>query len=349
MLDWLTASLPFSALPEQVWQHLSTIGDRIMRYCPRSNEVKWESPAWDSVRSDSHQIAFRVGSDAIHIQGSPCRVVGDGDAVFGPVDGLRPADGLRAMVRHACKVLSVILPLDPSLWRVSRMDCTVHLLFDDLPSVRVALAHLRNLEGGRYRVSQQAGDTVYWNHSSRRKAAKAYAKGPHLSYLMRRKDYTGRQYSESEIALANRLLRLELRLGSQFWNEQNKVSPWFEMSAADVDAAAWVHFDKLLGDASVIHVSDLEASLRSVTVNGESLTDGAVRSALGLWGLIGSFGWERAREMTPRTTWYRNLKFLRLAGLSDLDISSGRIVELRAERLCCARRVTSWSELRAVA
>lgn len=347
MLDWLTIRLPYTALSEQVLKVVEGHGDRIMRYCPRTGDLRWESSAWDSIRSDSHQVLARLGSDALHLQGSPARAMGDADAVFGPQPPPTPADGARAMIRHVSRALGTILPADPRLWVCSRMDCTVHLQLASLADVRVALSLLRGVEGGRYRVSQQSGDTVYWSHRSRLRAGKAYAKGPHLRWMQKQPNYSGRRYSDGELDAADCLLRLECRLGAQYWRERAE-KPWCEWSAADVDAAAWAYFDRMLGDTEMTHVNDIESAIRGVIDrNGEPITEGKARAALGTWGLIGAFGWERAKVMVSKPTWYRHMAVLRAAGLSDADISAGRVIELRALRLSEARRVFSWSDLRA--
>ncbi|MFO1357856.1 phage/plasmid replication protein [Plasticicumulans sp.] len=347
MLDWLTIRVPYTALSDDVLRVVEAHGDRIMRYCPRTGALRWESAAWDTIRSDSHQVLARLGSDALHVQGSPARAVGDADAVFGPQPPQSPPEGARAMVRHVSRALGVILPQDPRLWVCSRMDCTVHLALGSLADVRVALSLLRGVEGGRYRVSQQAGDTVYWSHRSRLRAGKAYAKGPHLRWMQKQANYSGREYSASELEAADCLLRLECRLGAQYWRERAET-PWCEWSASDVDAAAWAYFDRMLGDTEMAHVTDIEAAIRKVIAkNGEPITEGTARAALGTWGLISSFGWERAKTMVSKRTWYRHLGILRDAGLSDADISAGRVIELRALRLSEARRVFSWSDLRA--
>jgi len=58
-------------------------GDTCLRYNPTSGEQVWDTAAWESIRSDSHQLSFRIGTDALWVQGSPARVMGDGDAIFG--------------------------------------------------------------------------------------------------------------------------------------------------------------------------------------------------------------------------------------------------------------------------
>jgi len=81
-------------------------------------------------------------------------------------------------------------------------------------------------------------------------------------------------------------------------------------------------------------------------VNQAAPTIAQGKAAYACWLLIKSEGWERARNNYPRTSWYRNLKILRIAGLSDSDISSGNIVQFR-RRIIEASIVTDWSELEA--
>ena len=107
LVDWVTAHLSYEYIQPEDWQKLILMTERVMRFKPNSDDfnihdsntgeamtkdgyfllnrdsVVYETSAWESVKSDSHQIAFRVGSDAIWIQGSPARVCGSGDAVFG--------------------------------------------------------------------------------------------------------------------------------------------------------------------------------------------------------------------------------------------------------------------------
>lgn len=345
MLDWVTARLDWTRFPREDWAKLLELGDRVQRYNPATGEVVWESHAWESIRSDSHGLTFRVGSDALWMQGSPARVIGDGCNVFGA--GASAAMDVTGCVDRMRSYLFQVLPVDdPSSsaadWIVSRVDVTKNLDLGDLGSVRNALRVLRDLEGGRYRVSQKAADTVYWSHTSRLRSGKAYAKGPHLEYLMRKRGYDGKQYRPEEIAAAGRLLRLELRLGSQFWRERSG-KPWHEWTREEFEQQWNDYFGRMIGDAEVTDDSDLKQRVMAA-----AKTEGQGRAAYGCWALIQSEGWERAREMYPLRTWYRHLKVLRAAGLADADLSAGRIVQLR-RRIIEARIVTSWAEIRNVA
>jgi II/X family phage/plasmid replication protein len=175
-------------------------GERIQRYDVATGEVRWETQAWDSMRSDSHGVAFQVGSDRLRFQGSPARAIADGNAVFGAgaAGALDVAGCVQAMGAVLGPGLDIALP-GVECFNVTRVDVTQNILLSALADVRAALAILRNCEGGRYRVNQPAGDTVYWSKGSSLRSGKAYAKGPHLRHLMKQRDYGGRRYTGEEI------------------------------------------------------------------------------------------------------------------------------------------------------
>lgn len=314
------------------------LGDRVCCYCPKTGDIRYESAKWESVRSDSHQIAIKAGSD-LWIQGSPARVIGDGDAVFGAgaaasLDIGACVDRMRSFVAG-----QLVADLPRSGWIVSRVDVTGNLELDSLAEVRQALSILRNVEGGRYRVSQQAGDTVYWSHLSKLRSAKAYAKGPHLAYLMKSPKYNGRVYNPQEIAQANRLLRLEMKLGRE-WFARN---PWHEVSADRLRQEWNMYFERMIGGSEMEADCDMQAR-----VIAAAPSEGKGKAAYGCWVMIQREGWERAREFYAKTSWYRHLGILRAAGLRDADISVGQVVQLR-RRIIEARQVGSWSDLSRVA
>ena len=346
LIDWITARLPDGHFERSEWDHLRSFSDRILRYNPATGEQVWETSAWESIRSDSHQLSFRIGSDALWVQGSPARIIGDGDAVFG--SGASSELNLMGCVDRMSAYAFQQFQIQPrghaTDWIVSRIDVTGNLLLDTLEDVREALRILRDVEGGRYRVSQQAGDTVYWSHRSRLRSGKAYAKGPHLDYQSRKnRSYDGRVYQPEEINLANRLLRLELKLGAQLLREDRLGKPWYELTSGDLYEQWNDYFGRMIGDSEMMTDADLKRK-----VIESAPTEGQGKAAYGCWTLIKSEGWERAREMCSKPTWYRNLKILRSAGLADADFSAGRVVEFR-RRILDAKLVESWDELKRVA
>ena len=178
LIDWVTARIGLDLLTPEARQAVALWGDRTVRYCPRSGEVRYECSVWDSVRSDSHQIAMRVTGD-LWVQGSPARVCGDGDTVFGsgPSSALDLLGCVARIVQFVEGMFGVSLP-SASIWTVSRVDVTASVLFDSISEVRQALAVLRGTEGGRYRVSQKAGDTVYHGGEAREGLEGARGRAP---------------------------------------------------------------------------------------------------------------------------------------------------------------------------
>ena len=341
LIDWLTARVEYQHLDRETVKKLNTIGDRVVRYCPLSGDVRYETSAWDSVRSDSHQIACRAGSDAFWIQGSPARVIGDGDAVFsaGASSALDLVGCLHRIVQFVADQTATLLPIDPACWIVTRVDVTENMMLDSLPEVLAALEVLRSCNGGRYRVSQTAGDTVYWSNRSRLRSGKAYAKGPHLQYLMKKnRHYSGREYTPSELLAAEKILRLELSLKSQYFRERLDKQ-WHQLTASDLKSEWNDYFLRMIGEAEIMNDDDLKTRIFQV-----ASTEGRARAAYGCWLHIQHEGWERARECYPRSSWYKMLKILRSAGLSDSDLSAGRVVELR-RKVLEARTVNDWQTL----
>ena len=102
-------------------------GDRVARYAADTGELRYESACWDSIRSDTHQISVRVGSDALWMRGSPARVIGRGDAAFGAgaSRALDPVGCLERMRASVSERLGVGLPVARH-WTVSRVDVTAY-------------------------------------------------------------------------------------------------------------------------------------------------------------------------------------------------------------------------------
>lgn len=360
LIDWLSIALPVSECLQDMVKQWQMHQDHIIKISA-DGEKEWEIAAWESVRSDSHQLAFQVTGSFIRIQGSPARIIADGDNVFsaGAAAALDLAGCLNVMVRFIAQHTGLDLPLHPSKWKLSRVDVTENLFVGSLPVVRQALSILRDCEGGRYRVSQQAGDSVYWSHRSRLRAGKAYAKGAELAHKMIKAGKQKilqpmRQYTIDEIAMASGLLRLELKLGAQYWRERI-AQPWHKTTPDQLKHEWESYFSRMIGGAEMTDDDDIYDRILNVVTLTKAPKKGMywvgqpmqtqAKAAYSLWNLIKSEGWEKAKDRTTKTTWYRNLAFLRAAGLSDADISRGNIVPLR-RKIMEATPVTNWAELR---
>jgi len=341
LIDWVTARVPLDRLAPAAFDAARSMGDRIRRYCPKSGDIRYESGAWDSIRSDSHQLVARAGVD-LWVQGSPARVIGDGCSVFG--SGASAALDLAGCVQRMVAFLSARLGVELphwSEWIVSRVDVTANLCLADLPQVKESLTVLRGTEGGRYKVSSQSGDSVYWGSKSKHRKGKAYAKGPHLRHLMKQKGYSGRRYTEQEIAVADRLLRLELTLGRE-WFARNEH--WQATTPGRLADEWESYFGRMLGSAEISDMArDIEERIKAV-----AKTEGEAKAAYRCWLVIKERGWTQAKEMHTNNTWYRHLRVLRRAGLGDADISIGEVVPFRRVQLRAAL-VRSWPELQRAA
>ena len=71
MIDWVTfrVSLDHFDLAEVL--ELRSKQDKVFRVTGDGVQV-WETVAWDSIRSDTHQLTYRITSDFVWVQGSPC-------------------------------------------------------------------------------------------------------------------------------------------------------------------------------------------------------------------------------------------------------------------------------------
>lgn len=343
LIDWLSLRLDDKDCPDWGgWRPLRDWGDRILRWCPATGEHRWEIAAWDSIRSDSHQLAIKAGGGSFYVQGSPARVMGSGDTVFGAGDAGRDiVQCASMMIAFAARLVYVDPVPHYRLWHLTRADITANYLLPSLAGVRVALSELRNVEGGRYRVSQQAGDTVYWSHLSRHRAGKAYSKGPHLRHLLKQSTYTGCRYTDADLDLADRLLRLELRLGSK-WFYQLPI-PWYRLLWDNLKEQHDEYFLRMVGVEGLEGV-DMSFVDRFIQV---APTEGQGKAAARSWALVQAMGWQAARDTMPKSTWYRHQQIWKAAGLGDSDISAGRVVSLR--RPLIMHPVSSWEDLRLAA
>lgn len=337
LIDWVTARVSLDQLSEPARLAVQQIGDRIQRYCPKTGQVRYESSAWDSIRSDTHQITVRTQSD-FWMQGSPARVIGDGDTVFGSgpssdLDLVGCVDRMRWFMQT-----QIGHPLPPATsWIVTRVDVTSNLKFESNHEVLEALGVLAQTSGGRYRVKQDHGTSCMWNHRSKLKKAIGYSKGDHIEWLMKQLHYTGKKYSAEEIEQIKKLLRLELRLGREFFSRID----WRSLTSEDLANQWHEFFDRMIGDSEVTNEHEVKKNIEAVAD-----TEGQARAAHACWTLIRTQGWEVARQMHSKTTWYRNLKILRAAGLGDADFSQGEVVQLR-RKIIEAQHCENWQQLAA--
>lgn len=156
---------------------------------------------------------------------------------------------------------------------------------------------------------------------------------------MKRKSYNGRQYTDEEIKQADRILRLELSLKSQ-WLREKADMPWYELTSGHLNEQWQEYFQQMVGDMNIQNENEIKARIYELAE-----TPRRAIAAWLCWQNIKSEGTHKARNNFSKATWYRHMNLLRASGLSDADLSLGEVVAFRG-RVLEFNQVESWEELR---
>ena len=334
LIDYLTLAISPMVLSREMYEALYSQQDTVLCMSP-DGEVKWSKPTHQIMRSDTHQITFRL-DQTLDIMGSPAHFMGVGhDNVFGSMD-IREC--FHAMVSFVANRIGCELPLDPRLWKVRRVDVTGNFYLNTLTDVKQALSDLRHSEGGRYQV-KTAAETVYWSQGSRLRSGKAYAKGPHMEKMVKKKQFL--EISQKQLDMLQGLLRIELQLGSQFWRKKKKQHQhWYTFTSKRFKAIFDEYFQPLIGQVEVSEMSDILDKLYEVAP-----TPRRAEAALNTWLRIKEYGLEKTRGKISRSKWYQDKKLLNQAGLGWSDFQQRRIVPFRRKTIILGDPVTSWDDL----
>ena len=331
LVDYLTLALHPMLCPKEALEALKQRQNTILCITP-DGERLWEIPERVSVRSDTHFVTARLDRNLV-IQGSPARCMEDGtNNVFGSFD---ICECFQAMVVHVSRQLGCKLPLDPELWKARRVDVTGNYFLGCLTDVKQALNDLRHTEGGRYQV-KTAAESVYWNYRSRLRAGKAYAKGPHMEYMIKQGKA---QLSEKQLDMLQGVLRLELKLGSQFLRRDAEL-PWYDCTSEYLKSVYDAYFNQFVGSVEVSEMSDVRERLNEVAPTVRS-----AEAAYYMWTRIKEIGVERARAEVCRAVWYKRKKILNQAGLGWSDMQQRKVVPFRRKLIVLGDPVTSWNDL----
>lgn len=332
LIDWLTLRLGPEHIPLSLRTALESRNGLVLGVNP-DGTLLWRKPMRESVRSDSHQITIEIGH-SLRIYGSPARTVHQNN-MFGSGDPVTCAlDMLAFASRHTD------MPFPVNDWDCTRMDVTLNYDLGGPTEVRQALNQLRHAEGGRFQVRTSA-ETVYWGSvRSALRSGKAYHKGPHLRYQLRRDQCV---VNDEELTMADRVLRLELSLKSQFWRER-ATKRWLDYTEADLEKLHEEYFGNLIGSTEVTEMDDLLQRFEQVAP-----TEGQALSAYRTWTLIKAVGVRTTQDSMPRATWYRHKKIMFDAGLSWADFHDRKVVEFRRRPLILGQPVRCWEDLRRVA
>lgn len=342
MIDWLTIRVPLNAeFSAEIHARLRQFIGHLTNVAS-SGEVMWTKPSLDidALRSDTPGLCWSVVGDGeqyfLSIGASPASLE-FGVNVFGSSDIRHCAMVLK---HHAERALSCILP-PLERWQCRRIDITHNYKLDGLGQVQQALRELRKGDGVRQKATVPKGDTVVWGQGSDLMSGKAYAKGPQLRYLQKkRKDML--EVSDEYVELAESLLRFELSLRARWFRRHG--NNWLNFSEDYLNELHGDFFGRFVGGVEVCDMGTLLMELERVAPS-----KGQALAAHRTWAMVKSIGYEMAKVSMPKATWCRHVKFLRAAGVSQADLVGGVVIPFRRDVIVLSAPVTSWDELRRAA
>lgn len=346
LIDWLTIRHPLNAQLGKVLH--SRILENMGRMVNVSADgaILWEKalPDWEAIRSDSAGLYWSITADGdsvryLTIGASPSSLLNAGVNVFGNLDLQQSAE---VLLRTASKALGAVMP-NWLHWQCRRIDVTANYDMGSAAQVKQALRLLLGTDAPRRRTNsdRKGGDSVYWNTTSALRAGKAYHKGAHLRFQLRKGNV---QLAEEQLLLADRLLRLELKLGATWFRRLKK--DWHELTENDLAEQHEDYFSSLigLGDVEVNNMGTLLIELEKVAP-----TKGRALAAHRTFALIKTLGYTQAMDSMARQTFANHCVLLRAAGLSSADLCAGKVLEFRKKALVLNQPVLSWEELRRAA
>lgn len=346
LIDWLTLRHPLNdKLGKELQDRIiSSLG--LMTMISSDGTIQWQKsvPDWESIRSDSSGLYWSVTGDAdgvryLTIGASPSSLQNQGVNVFGSMDIEHCAN---ILIHTAGKALEAILP-NWREWQCRRMDITGNYDMGNKAQVKQALRLLLGTDAPRRRTNsdKRGGDTVYWNPSSDLKCGKAYDKGAHLRYQLKKGNIA---LDEETLLLGENLLRLELKLGSRWFRRLER--DWRTFTYDDLAKEHFDFFSSLIGSSDV-EVTDMGTLL--VELEKHAPTKGQALAAHRTWALIKSMGYTQTKASVPYSSFQRHCSLLRAAGISSADLCAGIIIPFRRRVLVLGQPVTSWEELRRAA
>ena len=339
LIDWLTLRHQITDLEEQsLYPLMPYLATLTVRRAIDDEVLKTKLVVdVDQVRSDFQGMVWSISSNGkdkyLNIGASPA-FLANGNNLFG-------SDDYQAckieLIRYAQKVFKGALVLS-SNWHPRRIDITQNYLMQSNQQVKEALYILRSSDGIRQKATVRAGDTVYFGAGSHFIFGKAYDKFAQAVELCKKsaKQLKPIPYSHYQLSLIDRILRLELTLGRQFFDEHSDeeiLTPTFLAEKHET------FFRKFIGDSEVYDMDSLYQRLIETCPSA-----GRAQAAYDTYLRIKDRGYAFAEQTMSRATFLRHRKYLIEAGLSISDLKSARIVELRKRRIDM-QPVQSWEHL----
>jgi len=358
LLDWITLRIPVRQLPpilqERLYENMDTVA---CMSCDRNGmptEIKWESKRlnFDALRSDADGLYFTscyVGNVAYFYIGASPASLQHGNNVFGSMDILAGADSLIARSQRA---FSCFLARAEE-WELCRLDVTGNYALPDFAMVKTCLRTLLQTDSARRKATsaKNGGDTVLWSPTSDLIAGKAYHKGPHLRYLREKKQI---EIDDDHLALADRLVRLEIRIGSRFWRLMRTRTKhafygrkWWQLTAEELGQLHKEFFGPIVEGVEVRDMG--RADLIELIAAANDISYGRAKAAYGTYRAIKDAGLDEVRAGMAERTFFYHKKYLKAAGITDGDLMMGNVVQFRPVRIVLAQPVSSWDDIRRAA
>jgi len=349
LIDWLTLRIPLnhSRVSDVVRARILACLGKLHCYDADGVQV-WSKNVLDvdKLRSDSVGLFWQVqgdgeGREHLVIGGSPASLE-HGLNVFGSFDVRHAAT---VLIRAAMREFHAYLP-PLEQWQCQRIDLTGNYGLPDSASVKSALRMLLLSDGSRRKPgSKRDTDSVYWNASSDIAKGKAYHKGPQLRVLVKKGKL---QATEQQLDDADRLLRLECTKGSRWFRRLRQAGAnWWQLTAYQLWDEFKAFFGRLVQGVEVTEMNRESMVARIQAANG--ITEGRALAAFTMLRNIREDGFEIVKGYTARSTFQRNLKYLRAAGVTDADMHTAKILQFRPVKIVLAEPVGSWADLRIAA
>lgn len=354
MIDWLSLKIDLSYLPETVVRKLQSLNSRLLKVSASTGDIEWESYAWESVRSDTHQLCFRVATH-FYIQGSPARL-GLPNNAFG---SLCIEYCARKMIEFASSFfdlghlfaessLSNPQPQDEDLiagfpplrfWSCSRIDVTRNYQMQSEAEARQALAYLKQSPESRQKHSFESNGFYIGKRSTLHKG-KIYLKGQDA----KRCHKLGiAHYTEDQLIKSQFLLRAEYTMSRGLIRRlrEEQGIHWYQLAPFTLLELHDTYFLEYFSQIEVTDMSTVYERLLKVAP-----TEGQASSAYDCYTRIRMTGYEQAKITFTKTTWYRNINYLKAAGFRRADLQMINVIPLQKRSIQLSEPVRYWDDIK---
>lgn len=333
LIDWMTLALDPVDIPAALWVQIrSRFPCIVQKHDTLTGEVHWEIPAHENIRSDSHQIVMKCGG-RFTIQGSPARLF-DKNNVFGNPS---PAECAKAMIKFAATALGVLLPMNLMRWRCTRIDFTCNYLQQSRAEVDEILRTISMAEACRQGKATYENGVTFGAGSTLHMGV-AYGKGHHLRMMVRKGKA---EANEMQIKAADRLLRLEYRVRKK-WLDRNKhlFGHWSLITERQLIEFHASYFSRFMSNYEVADMGNLLEMIERVAP-----TQRQAKAAYDCYLNIRENGYKQAKATYRKPTFYRHVKCLRSAGLTEANFVQSSVVPITKKSVELGNPVSSWDEL----